>query len=199
MEEDTKMAKRKKDKNAKINKHTVKLIKTIDEALKKKVGSDGIYKVKKGYKHKKKTKRAIKYTCPHWHYVRDDSKGGAKKIVPAIDIIPGNADMMRCKVCGAVFPTVLKPNNPDTPKYGPYHDEVMSMLGKVNTVLFYSVRFGGGSEEDAQTFFRLRKGLVQFDKISKNVAKAHMKRQQIANEQQESRSDYNNYGGFNYA
>lgn len=179
------MAKKKKDERNMYSKAAIEIIDRVTDEIKKEEDEDGLYKIKG--KNKNKKRKVIKKICPHWR------RTGSGDVDLAIETLPNRTDMVRCRICGRVFPGAMLAVDPATPKVSPYTAAVQPVRDAIETVLFYTVRYGG-DEEDIKRIIRLRADLKDFLKQSLDVSKCYVKMKAAEDPNIQATSDYNNYG-----
>lgn len=168
-----------KKKSKKIEKETRRLIEGISDLVKKKGDK---YKFRTG---KKKQIREIKKTCAHW-IIR---KG---KEYPTVINDPDNGHNWKCTICGASFPVAPESKDKNSAL-------IKEMLGRINQLGFYMVQMGGDAD-DTKVILRLKKDLLRFDKMQKNISKQLDKRRiyEENRDRSDTLSQFGSFAGFNY-
>jgi hypothetical protein len=165
-------------KKVKIAKGTLSVIEATSDALKPR--KDGSYKIK--FK-KKKDRRKLKENCIHW--VKK------KKIIPPVTSSDAKPGYWKCLVCGELIP--IKPNDEQTNA-----NINQAFREQLNQIMLYSVKLGG-DDDSTKLLLTMRKGLIKFEKLQKNVLKAMRKREAAQSKAKTNGADsFNVYQSYNY-
>lgn len=183
---------KKKDGKDKYSKSVMKAMELVNEKIRSEQNDQGFYELKKSVKHKKKDFRTIRCICNHWRPDKDHVPQ------PTIDEVPGKPGIVRCRICRAEFPWLIKTIDPAFPEQSPYTKQIDEMEAALNTVIFYNVKYAGGKDKDTEVFTALRRGLDEFRKISYAVSATFTKQQQYINRTQNASSDMNAFTGAGF-
>lgn len=178
----------KKEKDG-YSKSVIKLLQFTNDMIKSKPNDRGEFDLKDSQPHHKKTRRQIECMCMHWRLDKDDVPQ------PATESVPGRPDIVKCRICRAEFPWLIKTIDPSFPEQTPYKKEIDDFLGAVNTVVWYATKYSSGKTEDFGVFTALRKGIKEFRKISYAVSYTFTKQRQFADRASQAESDFNAYSG----